>query len=61
MILPPLYLDFVRQCKKSFPASLLGTDFAFTSDELKKAALEILAENQVENFLTEDDFVFFEY
>jgi len=61
MILPEVYLDFVQQCKKSFPTSLLGTDFAFASDELKSTALEMLSENQMENFLEKDDFVFFNH
>ena len=61
MILPVVYLDFVEQCKRSFPTSLLGTDFAFTSIGLKEYLLEMLSENNMENFLEEDDFVFFNH
>ncbi len=61
MILPDIYIDFIAQCRKDFPKSLLGTDFAFESAKLKETALDLLSENNIELFLNEDDFVFFNH
>lgn len=58
IILPDIYKDFFRQCKRSIPADLAGTDLDNTKGELTEGAWELLAEDGVENFLHEKDFVF---
>ena len=58
MILPKIYLDFCQRCSREMPTELVGTDFAGTSDSLKEYAIELLDENHLENFLTDNDFVF---
>ena len=58
MILPEIYVDFCKRCKRSMPANLVGTDLAGVDDGLYDAAVELLEENNVDNFLTDEDFVF---
>lgn len=58
IILPDIYKDFFRRCKRSMPVDLVGTDIDNTKGELTEGAKELLEEDGVENFLHEKDFVF---
>jgi hypothetical protein len=40
------------------PASLIGTDLTISNLGFKEGAVELLAENGIDNFLEEEDFVF---
>lgn len=57
-VLPTIYKEFYAQCKKATPKKLIGTDLLHEYPELNKWACEILEENQLDNFLEKDDFVF---
>ena len=58
IVLPSAYKDFYARCKKRVPKNLIGTDLRDQRLELDASARELLKENQLENFLKKDDFVF---
>ena len=55
---PLIYKKFYLECEKSIPKAMIGTDLYHNNNELKEWALELLKEDNAENFLTEKDFVF---
>ncbi|QXP58449.1 SMI1/KNR4 family protein [Olleya sp. HaHaR_3_96] len=55
---PSTYRNFYIECQKSIPKGLIGTDLYHDKSKLKEWALELLKEDNAENFLTENDFVF---
>ena len=55
---PLIYKKFYLECQKSIPKTMIGTDLYHDKNELKEWALELLKEDNAENFLTEKDFVF---
>jgi len=55
---PMIYKKFYLECQKSIPKCMVGTDLYHDKKELKEWALELLEEDDAENFLTEKDFVF---
>ncbi|MFY8186646.1 MAG: SMI1/KNR4 family protein [Flavobacterium sp.] len=55
---PMIYKNFYLECQKSILKSMIGTDLYNHKKELKEWALDLLAEDSAENFLTENDFVF---
>ncbi|WP_203296722.1 SMI1/KNR4 family protein [Luteirhabdus pelagi] len=56
--LPLIYKRFFLECEKAIPKNLIGTDLYNQRSDLKEWALELLEEDNAENFLTEKDFVF---
>ena len=58
IILPDVYKEFYNSCARSLPNNLTGTDLINDSPDLNKWALELLAENNIDSFLENDDFVF---
>ena len=59
ILLPKVYKDFYALCSLSIPDNLIGTDLWNNSHfDLNEAAIELLQENDIENFLQRDDFVF---
>lgn len=59
ILLPKVYRDFYALCSRSVPANLVGTDLWNNNRfDLNEAAVELLQENNMENFLQSDDFVF---
>jgi hypothetical protein len=57
--LPEIYRDFYSLCSHSLPANLVGTSLCNDADfDMKEAALELIEECNIENFLQKDDFVF---
>ena len=43
---------------QKMPESLIGTNLSDGKNDFYSAALELLNENDIDNFLTEDDFIF---
>ncbi|XOV67822.1 MAG: SMI1/KNR4 family protein [Fluviicola sp.] len=58
IVLPTTYKKFYARCKKAIPKKLIGTDLLHEYPDLNKWACELLEENQLDNFLKKDDFVF---
>ena len=56
--LPEIYKDFYELCSSCIPENLVGTDLINNYSNLYEAAIELLEEDGVENFLDKDDFVF---
>jgi len=56
--LPEAYKVFYRNCKSHIPEKLVGTDLLNNVPDLYIAAIDLLEENGVDNFLKEDDLVF---
>lgn len=57
--LPNIYRRFYDLCSFSMPANLVGTDLWNNCwFDLNEAAVELLDEESVENFLDREDFVF---
>jgi hypothetical protein len=55
---PLIYKEFYLKCQKSVPKNMVGIDLYHDKYELKKWALELLEEDNAENFLTDKDIVF---
>jgi len=55
---PEIYKKFYQKCKSSTPKGMVGTDLFNNHNKLKEWAIELLNENNTENFLKDDDFVF---
>lgn len=55
---PKAYKDFYEKCEKSTPKGMVGSDLFNNYKELNEWAVELLNEDNAENFLTEDNFVF---
>jgi hypothetical protein len=55
---PKIYKAFYERCAKSIPNGMLGSDLYNDYKELNDWAKELLNEDNAENFLSEDDFVF---
>ena len=55
---PEIYKDFYKRCESSIPKRMVGTDLFNNHKELNKWAKELLEEDNAENFLNNDDFVF---
>jgi hypothetical protein len=55
---PMIYKNFYLKCQKSVPRNMDGIDLYHDKKELKEWALELLEEDNAENFLTDNDFVF---
>ena len=56
---PDIYRRFYALCSISTPANLVGTDLRNNNlFDLNQAAVELLEEGGVDNFLESDDFVF---
>ena len=55
---PNLYKDFYQQCEKSIPYGMTGSDLFNKYKELNDWAEELLKEDNAENFLSKNDFVF---
>ena len=55
---PMDYKKFYLECQKSIPKGMVGTDLFNNKDKLKEWALDLLKEDNTENFLTDNDFVF---
>ncbi|MCK8520401.1 SMI1/KNR4 family protein [Aquimarina sp. D1M17] len=58
LTLPVIYKKFYKRCKKSTPKEIVGTDLFNDRKELKEWALELLKEDNTNNFLSDKDFVF---
>jgi len=58
MNIPEAYIKFYKSCMQNMPVSLIGTDLSDGKNDFYSAALELLDENGIDNFLAEDDFVF---
>jgi hypothetical protein len=56
--LPEIYKNFYLQCSISLPSKLAGTDLVNNRQELRQWAIELLNENNIENFLCPNDFGF---
>jgi len=56
--LPKIYKDFYILCLKAIPKTLVGSDLFNYYPDLNNSAVDLLKENEVENFLERDDFVF---
>jgi hypothetical protein len=57
-LFPPYYKKFYKKCVYAPPSSMTGTHLFNKHPDLRIEALELLAENKVENFLQPNDFVF---
>jgi len=55
---PEIYKEFYKRCESSIPKGMVGTDLFNNHKELNKWAKELLDEDNAENFLDNDDFVF---
>ena len=55
---PSIYKKFFLECLKTIPKGMVGTDLYHNKNELKDWAVELLEEDNAENFLTDNDFVF---
>lgn len=55
---PEIYKDFYKRCESSIPKEMVGTDLFNNYKELTKWAKELLEEDNAEDFLDNDDFVF---
>ncbi|AUC16432.1 hypothetical protein BTO06_15295 [Tenacibaculum sp. SZ-18] len=55
---PIVYIDFFSKYQKKLPHGLVGTDVFNGVEDLNLWAKELLNENNVKDFLREDDFVF---
>lgn len=55
---PKIYKDFYKHCESSIPKGMIGSDLFNTYKELNEWAIELLKEDNAENFLDNDDFVF---
>lgn len=55
---PKIYRDFYKLCENSTPKGMVGSDLFNKYKELNNWAKELLEEDNVENFLEVDDFVF---
>ena len=55
---PKIYKDFYKLWESSNPKGMIGTDLFNKYKELNKWAKELLDEDDAENFLDNDDFVF---
>ena len=60
IILPEIYKDFYKRCFVSIPKKLIGTDLLNNYPELNKYAFELIKGDGADNFLKEDDFVFYD-
>lgn len=59
ILLPKIYKDFYNLCSFSVPANLVGSDLWNDNRfDLNEGAVELLAEDGINNFLQGDDFVF---
>ena len=58
MQLPEIYTSFCEYIRTSPHLYFIGSDFAGLHNNLQEPAIELLAENNTVNFLTETDFVF---
>ena len=58
MTLPQAYITFLKSCLKRMPTNLVGTDLRDEKNDLNEQAVALLKENEIENFLSDDDFVF---
>lgn len=58
VILPKIFKEFYVECSVSIPPNLVGTDLLNNYPDLFQYALDLLTENNVENFLTDKDIVF---
>lgn len=58
MLLPEIYRRFCEKARRSVPPRFVGSDLFNDRFDLKEAAIELLKENNVENFLSDEDFVF---
>ncbi|WP_064965755.1 SMI1/KNR4 family protein [Tenacibaculum ovolyticum] len=58
LILPAIYKEFYKRCEESIPKGMVGTDLLNKRKELKEWAFELLKEDNVNNFLTDNDYVF---
>ncbi len=59
IILPEIYKDFYWTCSGFTPEKLIGTDLINDhSNDLAYWAMDLLEEDEVDNFLQPDDFVF---
>lgn len=58
IVLPEIYKDFYCTCSGYTPWNLVGTDLINKYADLNHWAIELLEEDEVENFLQENDFVF---
>jgi len=56
--LPVIYRDFYDLCADSVPKSLIGTELLNHDPNLKEAAIQLLEENGIKNFLDDNDVVF---
>ena len=55
---PNIYIDFFTKYRKKIPQNLVGTDIFNGTEDLNLWAKELLNDDNTENFLEEDDFVF---
>jgi hypothetical protein len=55
---PKIYKIFYERCEKSIPKEMVGSDLYNNYKELNEWAKELLKEDNVENFLSEKDFIF---
>ena len=55
---PKIYSDFYKRCENSTPKGMVGSDLFNNYKELNNWAKELLNEDNVENFLSDNDFVF---
>ncbi len=55
---PSIYIDFFSKYQKKTPRGLVGTDLFNGVEDLNLWAKELLNEDNTEDFLKEDDFVF---
>ena len=55
---PEIYKDFYKRCEISIPKGMVGSDLFNTYKQLNEWANELLREDNAENFLDNDDFVF---
>ncbi len=57
IFLPSTYKKFYEVCYNKMPENLVGTDL-FRLEVIHEGALELLADDGIDSFLTPDDFVF---
>lgn len=55
---PDIYKTFYESCLKKTPTKMIGSDLVGEEYELLKWAIQLLEENQIDNFLEANDFVF---
>ena len=56
--LPDVYKGFYKLCSFSIPENLVGTDLRNNHSELNEWAVGLLKDDEVNNFLEGNDFVF---